>query len=146
MWITGRICMRVMDTMGDNPVDWSPFERECAAKGQKVLHYSWRLIATMSQESVKTHADAQAGGYPPEHYRGHQRLPTEDKERGYRSKMQESHENCGMPVNACRLFSIHQFVAHFEFSNHRSSFNGVMGLVDMYTTRKASGLCAITLM
>jgi hypothetical protein len=70
---------------------------------------------------VKTHADAQAGRNPPEHYRSHQRLPTEDKERGHRSKMQECHENCGMPVDACRPSFIHQFVAHFEFSNHRSS-------------------------
>src|SRR6185369_5110188 len=76
----------------------------------------------MSQESVKPHADAQAGGNPPEHERGKQRLPTEDKERGHCSNMQESHKNCGMPVNAGRSFFIHHFVAHFEFSNHRYSY------------------------
>ena len=48
-------------------------------------------VAAMSQEFVKTHADAQASRYPPEHDRGQQRPPTEDKERGHRSKMQECH-------------------------------------------------------
>src|SRR6185503_6301425 len=114
VWITRRICMRVVDAMRDNPVDWPTFERECAAECQKVLHYSRCLIATMSQESVKTHADAQAGANPPEHYRSHQRLPTEYKERGHCSNMQKSHKNCGVPVNTGRSFFIHHFVAHFR--------------------------------
>ena len=82
----------------------------------------------MSQEPVKTHADAQAGGYPPKHYRSQQCLPTEDKERGHRSNMQESHENGGMPVNACPPGFNYQFVLHFEFSNHRFLI-GAMGPV-----------------
>jgi hypothetical protein len=51
---------------------------------------------------------------PPEHYRSQQRLPSEDKERGYRSKIEESHENSGMPVNALRSFVSHRLVFAFQ--------------------------------
>src|ERR1700752_1966295 len=117
VWITRRICMRMMDAMGDNPVDWSTFKRECSAEGQKVLNQLCRLVAPMSQESVKTHADPQARGNPPKHYRSQQRLPTKNKESGHRSEMQQCNENCCMPVDACRASFNHQFVTHFKFSD-----------------------------
>lgn len=89
MRITRRIRMRMMDAMCYDPVDGTAFERERAADSQKVLNELWRLVATMSQESVKTHADSQARRNPPEQDRDQQRLPLESEERDYRSEMKE---------------------------------------------------------
>jgi hypothetical protein len=72
--------MGVMDAMCYDPLDVAPFQRECAADGQKIFHYLWRLVTTMRQESVKTHADPQTRGNPPEHDRYHHRSPTKHKE------------------------------------------------------------------
>jgi len=107
--------MRVMDAMSNNPVDWTPFKRERAAESQKILDPRRRLVPTMSQESVKTHAHAQAGGNPPEHYRGQQRPPTEYEERAQRSNMQQTNENCCMPINAFRLLVNPCPAVYFQF-------------------------------
>ncbi len=117
--------MRVMDAMCDNPIDWPTLKRKCAANGQKVLQPPWRLVATMSQKSVKPHADPQAGGNPPQQDRSKQRLPTEHEECGQRSSMKQPHENCCMPINAFRHLVNHRLVLHF--SNRPSSSIGSRG-------------------
>src|SRR5436305_9424839 len=104
--------MRVMDAMRHNPVDGPAFKCERAAEGQKILHQLWRLVATMSQESVKTHSHAQARGNPPEQDANQQGLPTEHKERGHRSDMEKPHEYRGIPLNTLGFFFSHCLVAH----------------------------------
>src|SRR5258707_5026453 len=110
--ITRNICMSVMDAMGYDPVDGPAFKCERAAEGQKVLDQLWRLVATMSQESVKTHSDPQACGNPPEQDTDQQRPPTEHKERGHRTDMEERHEDRGIPLNALGFLFGHRLVAH----------------------------------
>src|SRR5207244_792412 len=56
--VTHRIHHAHTDAMGYDPVDRAPFKCERSAQGQKVFHQLWRLVGTMSQESVKTHSHA----------------------------------------------------------------------------------------
>src|SRR5436309_1537042 len=104
--------MSVMDAMGYDPIDGAALKRERAAESEKVLDQFWRLIATMSQEPVKTHSHAQARGNPPEQDADQQRSPTEPKERGHRSDMKKRHEDGGIPLNTFRSFLSHCLVAH----------------------------------
>jgi hypothetical protein len=106
--------MCVMNAMRYDPQDVPAFKRERAAKGQKILHQLWCLIATMRQLPVKTYTDAQARGNPPQRDRDHQCAPIEHKERRHSTKMKQSNENSGVPVNALRWFINNCFVAHFE--------------------------------
>src|SRR5712692_1650710 len=104
--------MGVMDAVGYDPVNGAAFKCERAAEGEKVLHQLWRLVATVSQESVKAHSHPQARGNPPEQDAGQQRPPTEHKERGHRTDMKKRHEYSGIPLNAFGFLLSHCFVAH----------------------------------
>src|ERR1700682_3853194 len=104
--------MSVMDAVGYNPVDWAAFKCERAAESQKVLHQLWRLVATVSHESVKTHSHAQARGNPPEQDADQRRPPIEHKERGQCADMKKNHEYGGIPFDALALLLKHCFVNH----------------------------------
>src|SRR5205814_5270681 len=91
--------MSVMDAMGYDPVDRAAFKGERSAEGQKVCHQLWRLIGTMSQESVKTHSHAQACANPPEQDADQQGAPTEHKKRGHRADVKKRHEYGGVPFD-----------------------------------------------
>src|SRR5712691_3013685 len=104
--------MSVMDAMGYDPVDGAAFKGERSAEGQKVLHQLWRLVATMSQESVKAHSHAQARGNPPEQDADQQRPPIEHKERGQCADMKKNHEYGGIPFDTFGFFLSHCLVAH----------------------------------
>src|SRR5574341_29689 len=108
--------MSVMDAMRYHPVDGAAFKRKRAAHAQKIFDQLWCLVSAMRQQSVITHADAQAGGDPPEHERNYQSLPTEHEERCNRAKMKQPHENGGVPVNTLRPFLDHLFVIHIRLS------------------------------
>jgi hypothetical protein len=55
--ITRPIRMRVVDAVRHNLIDRAAFKRERAADRQKVFNQLWRLITTMSQESVKANTN-----------------------------------------------------------------------------------------
>src|SRR5229473_5195113 len=99
--------MSVMDAVGYDPVNGTAFKCERAAEGEKVFHQLWRLVATMGQESVKTHSHAQARGNPPQQDADQQGPPTEHKERGHRTDMKDRHEYGGIPLNTFGLFLSH---------------------------------------
>jgi purine nucleoside permease len=54
---SGPIRMGVVDAVRHNPIDRAAFKRERAAARQKVFNQLWRLITTMSQESVKANTN-----------------------------------------------------------------------------------------
>ena len=56
MGVTRPIRMRVVYAVRHNPIDRAAFKRERAAERQKVFNQLWRLITTMSQESVEANA------------------------------------------------------------------------------------------
>src|SRR5712692_5873308 len=104
--------MRVMDAMSYDPVDRTTLKCKRTAEGEKVLDQLWRLVATMGQESVKTHSHAQARGNPPEQDADQQRPPTEHKERRRCADVKKNHEYGGIPLNTFGFFLSHCLVAH----------------------------------
>src|ERR1043165_9525591 len=81
-----------------------------------MLDQLWCLVSAMRQQSVITHADAQAGGNPPKHECDHQGLPTEHEERCNGAEMKQPHENDGVPINTLCSFLDHLFVIHIRLS------------------------------
>src|SRR6185295_11877476 len=99
MRLTRPIRMRVVDAVRHNPIDRAAFKRERAADRQQVFNQLWRLITTMSQESVKANANPQTSCYPPEQDRYQYRFPIEHEESGDRPNMKQCDEHSGVPVN-----------------------------------------------
>src|SRR6185295_18704232 len=89
--IAGRICVRMMNSVRDYPIDRTAFECERATDRHKIFDQLGRLITAMCKESVKAHSHSQTPHDPPEHKGGHQGLPTKYKERGQRAHVKECH-------------------------------------------------------
>ncbi len=51
--------------MDGDEEDWASLQRERAANGEDIFDPFWRLAASMGQEAVGSHADAEAAGDPP---------------------------------------------------------------------------------
>jgi len=64
--------------MRDYPRDWSTLERQNAASHQKILDEFRHPVTTMSQESMKAHADT-AAGHPEKNDRADKSRPAPEK-------------------------------------------------------------------
>ena len=56
VWITMAVCMRVMNSMGGHPLNWSTFEGQRATRYQKIFDYLGYFVTAVSKQTVKTHA------------------------------------------------------------------------------------------
>src|SRR6266403_1451872 len=75
--VAGPICMRMMNAMGNHPVDRAALEGQQSEQGQNIFDYLWRFIAAMRQEPVKTHPYTETCRDPPEHNGYYHCLPAE---------------------------------------------------------------------
>src|ERR1700722_12796524 len=89
----------VVDAVGGHPENWTAFERHGGAYGHEIFHPLGGLVAAVGQQAVVTHADAHAGGKPPEKHRHEERLPAKEKERSNRADMEDGHEGGRHPLN-----------------------------------------------
>src|SRR4029078_11574179 len=111
MRITRPIRMRVVDAVRHDPIDRAAFKRERAADRQKVFNQLWRLITTMSQQSVKANSNPSTSCYPPEQDRYQHRPPIEHEESGDRTNMKQRKEHGAVPVNTFNSI-LKRYVVH----------------------------------
>src|SRR5438105_2164873 len=89
----------MMNAMGSYPEDWAAFEGRRGAHGKEILDPFGSSVASVREQPVIAHADAQTAGDPP-HDGGHEKsLPGEKEQGGYRANMKSDHERGGDPVN-----------------------------------------------
>jgi hypothetical protein len=93
----------VMNAVGGHPEDGSPFERERAANGKKILQPLGRPVAAMREQPVIAHADAHIDGQHPEPDETEEGLPGKHEERDHGEHMKGHHEAGGHPVGLIRL-------------------------------------------
>ena len=67
----------MMNAMRGHPEDRTAFQRQRGADGQNIFQPLGALVAAMGQQTVITHADAQAARNPVHNHANNQRLPTE---------------------------------------------------------------------
>ena len=70
----------VMDSMCCDPEDRPAFECQSGADRQSVFHPFRRLVASVREQSMIAHADAQTNGNPPQQNCEREGLPTEQKQ------------------------------------------------------------------
>src|SRR5271155_116415 len=71
------IRMLMMNAVSGHPENRAALERRGGADRQKILHPLRSLVATMGQQAVVAHADAQASRNPPKEARHKKGLPGE---------------------------------------------------------------------
>lgn len=96
----------VMHTMDSDPEDGAALQGQRAAYGEKIFHPFRRLVASMGQEPMVAHADADAASDPPQGDRYEERFPREEKQSGDRSEMKDDHEECRHPDDRLRKGSV----------------------------------------
>src|ERR1039458_976820 len=107
-----------------HPEDRAAFQRHGAEGGENVFQPQRYLVRPVRVQTVVAHADAQADRNVVQYGRHGQRLPTEHKEGGDGSKMQEDQEICGelvKPLAPCQFGDVFSF--HVPLVNRRSSTN-----------------------
>src|SRR4030095_14791677 len=77
VWISFLVREAMVDAMGNHPVGRTTFHSQGPAQGQEILHRLGRLIATMRQEPVVAHADAQTACDPVKDHCHNQCPPAE---------------------------------------------------------------------
>src|ERR1700680_3520039 len=88
-----------MNAVCGYPGDGSAFERERPANRECILHPFRRVVRTMGEQTVVTHANAEASRNPPEQGCRDQRLPSEEEQSGYGAEVQESQNDGREPDN-----------------------------------------------
>src|ERR1035438_4355315 len=114
----------MMHAVRGHPEDGAAFQRHGAEGGENVFQPQRNLVRPVRVQTVVAHADAEADRNVVQHGRHGQRLPTEHKESGDGSKMQEDQEICGelvKPLAPCQFGDTFSF--HFPLVNRRSSTN-----------------------
>src|SRR3954462_11179079 len=78
--IANAICVGMMDSMSNHPLNRSALERHCAAGNQKVLHQFRHSITAMGQQAMPAHADAETATYPIKNDCADQRRPAKKEQ------------------------------------------------------------------
>jgi hypothetical protein len=92
--------MLVVDAVGRDPEDRATLEREGATDRQEVLHPLGGLVATMGQQAVIGHADAEAAGNEPHDDRGQHGAVVDVEKGGDGTDVERRHRDDRDPVVA----------------------------------------------
>src|SRR5688572_14752362 len=92
--------MRVMNPVCGDPLNWTTFQGQRAARYQKVFHDPGHVITTVRQQSMKPHTDAQTAGDPVENDCANDCLPAPKEKRCDSSSMACNQENSGAPADS----------------------------------------------
>ena len=95
MRITVLIRMLMVDAMSGHPEDGAAFECERAAPCQHVFDPFVRLVATVGEEPVVAHPDAQHSGHDVENQRGEHGAPIDEQQCGNRREVEARHRGHG---------------------------------------------------
>ena len=101
--VASLVRILMVDAVGGYPEDGTAFERKAAAGGDEVLQPTGRLVASVGEQAVVGHADADVDGEEVHHEEAGQVLPREEEEGGDGSDVEEPHGDGGDPVNAALL-------------------------------------------
>jgi hypothetical protein len=93
----------MMDAVGGNPEDGPALKREAAAHGDEVLDPLGSAVATVGEQAMVGHTDADVDGEEVHDDEGGQVRPGEEEERDDGSDVEEPHEDGGEPVDAALL-------------------------------------------
>src|SRR5262245_3631879 len=94
MRVTFHVSILVVDAVRRDPEKRSAFQRQCGADRQKIFNPLVRLESAVREQSVITHADAQAAGNPPQQEGYEECLPGKHEERNNGAYVECSHEKC----------------------------------------------------
>jgi hypothetical protein len=92
MRVTGPIGVLVMQPMRGNPEDGPAFKGERTADSQEILHPPGSFVATMGEQAMVTHSDAQAPGNPPQQHGEQKGFPTEKEQGHNRANVECNHK------------------------------------------------------
>jgi hypothetical protein len=112
MRIARLIGLLVVNPMHGGPEDGAAFERESPANREEVFQTAWNLVGAMGMQTVVTHADPQAGGYPIKEYGNGESLPIKHKKRANGADMKQHQDDDSGPVQAMAVIQIDGFFAH----------------------------------
>jgi hypothetical protein len=98
VWIARAICIGVMDSMSNHPLNGSALKRQRAAGSQKVFNQLRHSIPAMGKQAMETHANAEAAGYPVQNNGGDQGRPAPKKQRGDGRYVSYQQEDCVFPI------------------------------------------------
>jgi hypothetical protein len=87
--IPGLIGFLMVDSMGGNPEDGSPFERKRATDCEEIFHRQGYAIGPVGQQTMITHAYAESDGQPIQNRRNEKSTPTEHEQSRDRSDVKE---------------------------------------------------------
>jgi hypothetical protein len=103
MRISMHVRQLVMNAMARYPVQWTAFERDRSAHGERVLQQLWNLVTAMRQQPVVPHTDSQAHADEPQNHRNPKCTPGKEEKRGNRTHMKKAHEEKVEPVQRASL-------------------------------------------
>src|SRR5215472_7998990 len=62
--IAHSICVRMVDAMGHHPLNRPTFKRQRATSYQKIFDQLWHAVSAMRDETMISHAYAEAASHP----------------------------------------------------------------------------------
>jgi len=110
MWITGAICVRMMQAVRSHPLYWTTLEGHCAAGHEKVFDYFRHFVGAVGQQPVITHAGTKTACNPVENNCGKYGGPAPEEKRSDSTKMgaREKNPHSRIPIGPNYL----EFLAH----------------------------------
>src|SRR5580700_753318 len=147
MRVAVLIRVLVMNAVRRDPENRTAFERERSADGQKILHPLRRLVPTVREQAMISHADSQAARNPPQEHGNEQSLPCEEEKCRHRAHVKQAHKDRGNPVNftVCRLPFFQAFQLHFQSGSSFGWFSNPLppDLTYQETEQKHCNTCVI---
>src|SRR5512146_1435715 len=95
MGVAFLVGILMMNAVRRHPEHRPAFQSKCAANRQDVLDPLGRLVSTVREQAVISHADSQAAGNPPKQSGQHQGLPAEHKQSNDGADVKCAHEKNG---------------------------------------------------
>src|SRR6185437_4270366 len=97
MRVTFPIGVLMVEPVDGNPEYRTALERQSTAHRQKILDPFGCLIASVREQTMVSHPDAEAAGNPPQHDGEQECLPTKEEHRGDCADVKGHHERCRQP-------------------------------------------------
>ena len=99
MWVTFLVRVLVMDAMRGYPKNRPALKRESRTDGEKVFHPFRSFVATMREQAVIAHSDAEASGDPPQESRNQECLPRKEKKCSNCTYVKSGHKESCDPIH-----------------------------------------------
>src|SRR5271168_1873028 len=106
------ISVLVVHAMDGDKEDRAALQGEGTAYGENILHPFRGLVASMREEPMVSHPDADAASDPPEKHRYEERLPGKEEQGNNGTDMKDHHEEGGDPNDGLRKCSVVPWAPH----------------------------------